>query len=210
MDVVEAVATPASQGSSSLEAATSEQANCAASPSLASSLFSFSPPTPGPQQLAAAALVQASVELAALAEAARCAATACPESTPLVEVLCAAVADELVVLKASAASSQSLDAETAAALNQRISELRAATGEGLQVLRTALDAHIVVKDVAEPISDPVLARTSSLPSLHRKEREMAQIFGSVATDMRQAVLEIREAKARHAINRSQALVVMTP
>jgi hypothetical protein len=86
------------------------------SPSLASSLLAFSPPTPGAQQLLAASFAQSSMELEALAEAARCAATACPQSVPLVEALCAAVADELAELKveqATATTGSTPDAKSA-------------------------------------------------------------------------------------------------
>lgn len=169
-----------------------EQVSVDSSPSLARSIAGYSPPRPGPQQLAAASLVQASVELAALVEAARCAAIACPESMPLVEALCAAVADELVLLHGQQSSS-ALDSESAAALSNRVSELRAATAEGLQVLQVALNAGISVD-----ISETVLQERSN-----SKEREMAQMFGAVATDMRQRLLEIRRTKEKQATARKE-------
>lgn len=207
----------ATQTPSKLLSATSEPDQTSlgsVSPSLALSLSAFSPPLPGPRQLAAAALVQASTELAALAEAANCAAATCPESMPLVETLCTAVAKELVVLKAeqaSASSSQSLDAEAAAVLSQRISELRAATSEGLKVLRAALDVSECAQPGAQGVDPrhvPTFSQTVSAasPSQHYKEKQMAQIFVDVASNMRQTLLEIRQAKERNAVGRSDVLM----
>lgn len=190
--------------------------------SLASSLSVFLPPLPDIQDVVTADLSQASAELAALAEAARSAADVCPDSIPLVEKLHAAVASELSVLKAeqtAAASGKTFDENAAAELRHRISQLRAATGQGLQVLHTALgrdrDTSQLVHEQIEGAgtaeravasSAPTLSRTTSMPTLQGKEKEVAQIFGAVASNMRQAVLEIRQTKARHATSRSDAIV----
>lgn len=199
-----------------------KQASLSASRSLASSLSAFAPPTPGPKQFCAAALAQASDELADLAEAARCAASACPESIPLVEALCAAVAEELLVLKAekaSASSNKTLNSAAVSLLSHRVSELRAATAEGLQALRKALEACAqadVERAVSKPYLAPALVRTESspllqqLPDRHSNQRELAQIFGAVASNMKQAVLEIRQTKARQAVTRSDSLMGASP
>lgn len=196
----------------------SEQASPTVSPSLAGSISAFAPPTPGPEQLCAAALVQASVELAALADSARCAASACPESIPLVETLCAAVTKELVALnaeQASAAHGKNVDSAAGAALSRRVCDLRAATAEGLQVLRQALELGSTgagQPPTVGPCQSPVFVRTVSAPALqqlparHAQHKEFASIFGAVALNMKQAVSEIRQTKARQALNRSDTLM----
>lgn len=192
----------------------------ASSPSLASRLSAFAPPLADPQRLTSAALAQASAELAALAEAACCAAAACPETTPLVESLCGAVADELVALKASQASNRKTDCREAAVLIHRVEELRSATADGLQAIRAALGETCA--ETVPAVGFGGSASESSLqqaslrappPSLlqersgHSKEKEMATLFGTVASNMKQAVLEIREAKAFRAATRTGALML---
>jgi len=206
-----------------------KEASPSPSQSLASRLSAFSPPSPGPEQLCTAGLVQCSGELAALAEAARCAASACPESIPLVEVLCAAVHEELVVLnaeQAAAATNKTLNATAVAMLNHRVCDLRAATAEGLQALRKALEACDAEGEAAESDVDDAQFQKSWIPKVcqvpvvaeapaqacttlldnHCSQREVAKIFGAVASNMKQAVLEIRQTKARQAISRSDTLM----
>lgn len=206
-----------------------QAASPSASPSLASRLSAFSPPSPGPEQLCTAGLVQCSEELAALAEAARCAATACPESTPLVDVLCAAVHEELVVLnaeQAAAATNRTLNTKQIAMLNHRVGKLRAATAEGLKALQKALESCNAEGEAAESDADDLQFQKSCIPKVcrapvdveapartctmlldsHCSQREVAKIFGAVASNMKQAVLEIRQTKARQALSRSDTLM----
>merc|ERR1712216_666313 len=59
----------------------------------------------------------------------------------------------------------------------------------------------------------VVAKRSLLASpasLQGREKEVAQIFGAVASNMRRTVLEIRQAKARHATDRADALMHPLP
>lgn len=175
--------------------------------SLLSGLQAFSPPSPGVAQLRAALAAHAADELRQLIDTANRAAAVCPQCAPLAEALGSVATRELAELRKEQASE-----ESAGGLEQHAEELRAAAKQGFQVLQQALTsfAPSVQRASVDPKlrQAPSLHKTSSEPSLTSKPSEdevsrakLRQLFGSVATDLQEAVNRIRASKAADLLER---------
>lgn len=147
--------------------------------SLASGLSAFAPPVPDAAQLRAAAVAQASAELNALIHTASRAADMVPECAPLAGALRAAAAKELAVIRTDQACLSGVPLS-----EERISEIREASSQGLKMLNDALEdavgssneqaviprSPLQMSHGAEPRTDSG-RRSLSVPSLNRvKER----------------------------------------
>lgn len=181
------------------------------SSSLASGLLAFAPPQPDAGQIRAAAAAQASDDLRELISAAHRAAAVCPQCAPLAETLGTVATKELATLR----QEQALE-ESATVVEQHASEIRVAAQQGLQVLHQALRSFdrsegmkltdIRCSDAPAPKvhargapSSPSPATPRAIPGTAELEEAqkvaLRKLLGSVASDLKGAIDQIRAARA---------------